>query len=117
MIDYVYDQAEINALGGDPDASLAIEATPGTQMSDGYAGAHLAPSTSRGTHGYDPRRPEIRASLLLFGATVPHGVLDDARLVDIAPTIAAWLGLPSPNVEGRSLRVTTPPGGAAGAAR
>jgi len=102
----VYESDEIKAIGGDPEAFLALEAAPGYQMGPGYSGEYVAPSIYRATHGYDPRRPEMRASLLLYGPNVPHGTITGARLVDIAPTIAAWLGLPMPNVDGRPLQVT-----------
>jgi arylsulfatase A-like enzyme len=45
----------------------------------------------------------MHASLVLYGPNVPHGTLQGARLVDIAPTIAEWLGLSMPNVDGRPL--------------
>jgi predicted AlkP superfamily pyrophosphatase or phosphodiesterase len=102
----IYEAAEIRSMGGDPDAFLAVEATPGYQMGPGYSDGYEAPSIYRATHGYDPRRPEMLASLLLYGPNVPHGTITGARLVDIAPTIAGWLGLPMPDVDGRALHVT-----------
>jgi predicted AlkP superfamily pyrophosphatase or phosphodiesterase len=102
----VYDAAEIRTLGGDPDAFLAIEASPGYQMGGGYGGAYVATAVYHATHGYDPHRPEMRASLLMYGPNVAHGAIAGARLVDIAPTIAAWLGLALPNVDGKPLEVT-----------
>ena len=88
----MYEAADIKEIGGDPEAFLAIEATPGYQLGPGYAGDYVAPSIYRATHGYDPRRPEMHASLLLYGPNVAHGTIAGARLVDVAPTIAAWLG-------------------------
>jgi hypothetical protein len=43
--------------------------------------------------------------LTIIGPTIKHGVLRDARLIDIAPTVAQWLSLPLPlpRVEGRPL--------------
>jgi predicted AlkP superfamily pyrophosphatase or phosphodiesterase len=105
----MYEAEEIRAIGGDPAAFLALEATPGYQMGPGYSDAYVEPSTYRATHGYDPRRPEMHASLLLYGSNIGHGTISGARLVDIAPTIAEWLGLPMPNVDGKSLRVTRAP--------
>jgi hypothetical protein len=48
------------------------------------------------------------ASLLLFGAGVNHAELEGARLVDVAPTVASWLGLWLPNADGRVLQVRGP---------
>ena len=101
----LYEPAEIVSFGGDPEAILAIEATADYQFGDGFAGDYVAPPTYKATHGYDPRRPEMRASLLLYGPNVPHGTIPGARLVDVAPTIASWLALPMPNVDGVPLKV------------
>ena len=54
-------------------------------------------------HGYNPERPAMQASLLVLGAGIAKGPIPDARLVDIAPTIGAWLGLSMPDVDGRAL--------------
>jgi predicted AlkP superfamily pyrophosphatase or phosphodiesterase len=103
----VYEADEIHKLGGDPAAFIAIEATPGFQLGPGFTGEYTGPSPYRATHGYDPNRPEMKASLLMIGPNVRHGTLANARLVDVAPTIAAWLGLTMPGVEGKEL-VPTP---------
>jgi predicted AlkP superfamily pyrophosphatase or phosphodiesterase len=105
----IYDRAAIGAAKGDPEAFLALEAQPGTTFVAGYAGPYLAPSTTtRATHGYDPNRPEMQASLLALGKGIAHGKIEGARLIDLAPTIAAWLGLSLPDAEGRNLFPPTP---------
>lgn len=105
-ISRVYDPDEIRALGGDPRAAMAIEASPtfqfGASCGGSYVGAHPAYPA---THGYDPRRPELRASMLFYGKNVPHGVIKDAHVIDVAPTIAAWLGIEMKDVEGHALGV------------
>lgn len=105
----VFEAAEVRAKGGDPEAFLAIEAAPGYQLGPGYAGEYVASPIYHATHGYDPDRPEMHASLLLVGPNVPHGTIAGARLVDIAPTIAEWLGLTMGSVDGKALRVTPAP--------
>ena len=102
----VYEAADIRAVGGDPEAFLALEASPGYQMGPGFAGDFVGPAIYHATHGYDPSRPEMHASLLLVGPNVPHGTIAGARLVDIGPTIAGWLGLEMPGVDGKPLQVT-----------
>jgi hypothetical protein len=62
--------------------------------------------TYAGTHGYDPRRPELRASMLMYGANTPKGTLEQPRLIDVGPTVASWLGIPMPNVDGIPVRVS-----------
>ena len=100
----VLQQRDISALGGDPDAFLALDAAPNTTFGAGYSGDFDAPITVKAMHGYDPERPEMKASLLLFGPNVAKGKLTDARLVDIAPTVAAWLHLPLSAVDGKVLQ-------------
>lgn len=102
----VYDAGQIRALGGDPDAFLAIEAAPGFQFGAGCTGDVTAPPTYRATHGYDPGRPSMHASLVMRGPAVTHGVVRDGRLVDVGPTVASWLGLSMPNTDGKPFAVT-----------
>ena len=105
-IDRLYDRAEIAAKGGDPKAFLAFEAAPGFQFAGTAFGAYVQPNpTSHGTHGYDPERPEMKASLLMIGPGIASGAIAHAHLVDIAPTIAGWLGLSLPDVDGKPLVV------------
>ena len=51
----------------------------------------------------------MQASLLMFGPSIPHGVIRGARLIDIAPTMAQWLRLPFPGAEGVPLTVEPEP--------
>ncbi len=104
----VLQHADITALGGDPEAFLALDAAPETTFGAGYAGDYDAPITVKAMHGYDPGRPEMKASLLLFGPNVAKGKLIDAHLVDIAPTVAAWLQLPLSGVDGKPLQTSGP---------
>jgi predicted AlkP superfamily pyrophosphatase or phosphodiesterase len=104
----VIDADQIRALGGDPGAFLAIEAQPGWSLGGGYAGDLEGTPPYAATHGYDPARPEMRASLLVLAPGVPPGPIRDARLIDIAPTIAAWLGLSLGAVDGKMLTFGAP---------
>jgi hypothetical protein len=99
----IYDRDAIRAVGGDPNAFLALEAAEGAYFGAGYGGDYDTPAAIAATHGYDPARPAMQASLLLLGPGVARGPLAGARLVDIAPTMARWLGLDMPDVDGRSL--------------
>jgi hypothetical protein len=56
-------------------------------------------------HGYLPDHQAMYPALVLSGAGVSSGVrLGHVRNVDVAPTIAALLGLSMPGVEGRVLK-------------
>ncbi|MDB4974189.1 MAG: alkaline phosphatase family protein [Myxococcaceae bacterium] len=99
----VLSRAQIAEKGGDPEAVLALEAELGTTFGPNLQSYEGTPP-SRATHGYDPARAEMKASLLLLGPSVQPGLLKDARLVDIAPTVAKWLSLSLPNVDGQPLQ-------------
>src|SRR5262249_9680138 len=60
----VYDLEAIHEVNGDPAAALGLEAAPGWAFSDGYAGEPEQPPGQAATHGWDPRRPEMHASLV-----------------------------------------------------
>lgn len=98
----VFGREEIAALGGDPNAALALEAELGASFGNGYT-AFETPAPNVATHGYHPERPEMQASLLWLGPGLARGVLRGSRLIDIAPTIASWLGLQLGDIEGRVL--------------
>jgi predicted AlkP superfamily pyrophosphatase or phosphodiesterase len=102
----VYEADEIRSRGGDPAALLALEASDDFQFGGGCTGAYSAPPAYVATHGFDPSRPEMRASMLIIGPTIAHGAIANAHIIDVAPTIAEWLGLSMPAVDGSPLRVT-----------
>jgi hypothetical protein len=55
-------------------------------------------------HGYFPDHSSMRAALVLSGRGIASGTrLGDVRNIDVAPTIAALLGLELPTATGRVL--------------
>jgi predicted AlkP superfamily pyrophosphatase or phosphodiesterase len=96
------DRAMLAELGGDPRALLALEGAPGVCFGSDLNAYEVAPRVAA-THGYDPNRPDMKASLLISGESIASGVIEGARLVDVAPTVARWLGIALPDVEGRPL--------------
>jgi predicted AlkP superfamily pyrophosphatase or phosphodiesterase len=98
-------QDEIVAMGGDPDAFLALEAVEGTVITGDYTGKFTEPSKLGGTHGYFPDRPEMRSSLIFYGPSIRPGKITNARMIDVGPTIAHWLGLDLSNAQGSALAV------------
>lgn len=101
----VYTQKEIFQKGGDPSAYLALEGAEGFEFVAGYAGAHISPTMRAATHGYDPERPEMQASFLACGPAIAPGKIPGVRQIDIAPTVANWLGLKMTKTEGASLPI------------
>jgi predicted AlkP superfamily pyrophosphatase or phosphodiesterase len=86
-----------------PDA--IFEAKPGYQFSDETAGEdeNGAPKY-RGTHGQRPEAPGNAAFFMAAGAGIKRGGrLGRIQSRDVAPTLAALLGIAMPDVEGRTL--------------
>ena len=105
---------QILALGGDPKAFLALEAAEGWSIIGGVRGDAVSPSTTEAAaHGYLPERPEMQASLLVYGPAIGHGKIENARLIDITPTVARWLGLRLEKAEGEPLEIPVRRGQAA----
>jgi predicted AlkP superfamily pyrophosphatase or phosphodiesterase len=98
---------EIVAMGGDPNAFLALEASDGTSFVFGYTGDLQGKSRGGGTHGYFPDRKEMRASMIIYGPAIGPGKIDHGRLIDVAPTVAAWLGLKLGSTDGSPLAIPT----------
>jgi arylsulfatase A-like enzyme len=75
-----------------------IDGTDGAAIEDVPAGA------STGAHGYLNTDPEMRAIFIASGAGVRAGThLGVISNLDVAPTIAVWLGLALPTATGRPL--------------
>ena len=99
QISRVLDTADLKALrAGDKLGDFVVEA----REPWGFGLAEPAEGASRGGHG---STLEMRVPLLISGSGVRTGAVPkDARLVDVAPTIAALLGVrPPADAQGRVL--------------
>ena len=100
----IVEPKEIAAIGGDPQAFLALEAADGYVFQEGTGGTWTkSPGGSRGHHGWLPDNPAMRASFLAYGEGIRPGPLGDVRLLDVAPTVARWLRVPLPDAVGRPI--------------
>lgn len=98
----IADAAEIARLGGTPLASFWIDFKTGYAM--GRGPAMVSPSNQKGTHGYFPDHPEMRAAFFAAGPGVPHkGAIGEIDQRDIAPTVARLLGVALPSADGKPL--------------
>jgi predicted AlkP superfamily pyrophosphatase or phosphodiesterase len=62
-------------------------------------------SRTKGAHGYLPDQPKLYGTFVSYGAGIKAGVtLSEIHSVDVAPTLAALLGLEMRDVEGRVLQ-------------
>ena len=73
--------------------------------SDGSPVVDLPPGAPPGSHGYLSTDPDMDAILLAWGYGIRPGVtLEKIYNVDVAPTVAALLGLKMTDVAGKELR-------------
>jgi predicted AlkP superfamily pyrophosphatase or phosphodiesterase len=86
---------------------IMVAAANGYSFADNPASKELITPTggTRGTHGNHPNNPLLDATFVAWGAAIKPGTkLPRIRNVDVAPTMAAVLGLKMENVEGRVLQ-------------
>ncbi|WP_225430805.1 alkaline phosphatase family protein [Levilactobacillus zymae] len=103
----IYSGAEAAQRGADPHCQWLVEAKAGYYFTDetnrpavveAVDPASLGtPDRYHGVHGYDPDKPDYRTTLVLSGPAIKAGqTIDDAALVDEAPTFARLLGVHFP---------------------
>lgn len=121
VIDAIYSYAEAGAIPTScgpasmrfpgRTGDVVVFAAPPCQFDAPAADRLIAPSPLLGQHGYLPDTVDerlnvnMRAPLVLAGPGVPAGLrLPGARAIDIAPTLAALLGIAPPGqADGRNL--------------
>lgn len=100
----VLSRADAQATGGFPGAEFLVEFAPGFYFGSELRGPLLTRGASKGTHGYLPDREEMHASFFIAGASIAAGrnlgVID---MRQIAPTLAAALGVEWPRTTQRAL--------------
>lgn len=104
------DEAPGLGIGGPRGGDLYFDLAPGyyprlgtgstaiaIAIADGPFSAERSPWGTTGQHGFWPERRDMHAILYLAGPGVPAGArLSPVRHVDVAPTLAALVGLPAP---------------------
>ncbi len=113
-VEHIYEPSEFASLGlptpeqNDQMGDLFVVAK------DGYAFTHyptgeavvteVTPEVYPGHHGYLASDPQLNGMFVAWGHGVKRGAkLGEIRNVDVAPTVAALLGLKLENVDGRVL--------------
>jgi len=100
----IADASEISKMGGTPQASFWVDFKPGYEAGGRPGGPMVSPSGTKGTHGYFPDHPEMRATFILAGPGVPaRGSLGEIDMRDIAPTLAKVMGVALPSADGKPL--------------
>jgi len=91
----IADAREIAAMGGNPRASFFVNFQIGTSagtFADQAKGLTGTPK-NKGTHGWFPAAPEMRATFLIMGPGIPAGKsLGEIDQRVIAPTLAGFMG-------------------------
>lgn len=106
-IKQVVSRAELRRMNAIPQAVLMLEAAPGFSSDDLLTGpeVHASEETYKGTHGYLPTDPRMRASMIIYGPGARIGTkVPLAQMIDLAPSIASLLKLNLPQPEGKPLK-------------
>ena len=89
----VVDREELDRIGADPNAALALAPIEGVAMSGSTHGEVLSPR-SGGTHGYFPDFAQIETGFIAWGAGIASGkTVEKMGLEDIAPLVSELLQL------------------------
>lgn len=90
----VVEHAELDSIGADPNAVLALAAIKGISFSGSDKGTASVVAASGGTHGYFPDFKEIQTGFIGYGAGFKKGaVIPIMGLQDVAPMVSSLLGL------------------------
>lgn len=96
---------EVAKLGGNPNAAFFVDFKLGYYGGDSFVVPVLAEAELKGTHGYFPTHPEMRATFMIAGPGIGHRNLGDIDMRDIAPTLAKILEVSLPDADGKPLAV------------
>jgi len=103
----ILDRDAMKTRGAFPDAAFLVVLKPGYYLGAATSGSLVTPiPTTRGSHGFSPEYPEMRASFFAVGAGIAHhrnlGVID---MRQIAPTVAKILKVSMPTAKATPLHV------------
>ncbi|MGN6517497.1 MAG: alkaline phosphatase family protein [Rhizomicrobium sp.] len=100
----VVDAEKIARMGGDPKASFWVDFQPGYEGGRQLVSAMVTAGSIKGTHGYFPTHPEMRASFFIDGPGVPKkGDIGEIDMRRIAPTVAKILDVSLPTAKQKPL--------------
>ena len=105
-IDRIVGHEELVRGGGFPDAAFLVAFRIGYEIGSAFDGPLVSAPANRGMHGYLPDRPEMRSVFFMAGPAVRAGKsLGEFDMRQIAPTVAAVLGISLPEAELGPLQV------------
>ena len=90
--------------GGPTGGDLYFETAPGYRWSRDSRGPVAAEDSADAGHGFVPTAPDMRTVFCAAGGAYGARRIAPVRVIDIAPTVAEWLGIPAPpDARGRSV--------------
>jgi predicted AlkP superfamily pyrophosphatase or phosphodiesterase len=94
----------LQTTGGFAAASFVVDLKPGFRTGNAVSGAITRPASAPGgNHGYLPGPRDMESAFFIAGHGVPAGrSLGTIDMRDIAPTLAAKLGVTLPRAQGRN---------------
>lgn len=100
----ILDREGAKARGGFPEAAYVLVSKKGYELRDDVEGEYCRTRlTQKAQHGYSEEFPEMRASFMLTGKGITPGNIENARLIDVAPTLAGIMKVELPDAEGRDV--------------
>jgi hypothetical protein len=91
-------------IGGPAGGDLYFGTAPGIRWTSRADVPVVAPARPWATHGYPPADPDMFTVFCADGTAFPAGRTRPVRVIDVAPTVAEWLGAPPPrDAVGRSV--------------
>jgi hypothetical protein len=92
-------------LGGPVGGDLYYEVAPGYSWTSSARGPVVDPTADAdASHGFPSVSPDMYTVFCAEGVAFPPRRLGPARTIDVAPTVAEWLGIrPPPTAKGKSL--------------
>src|SRR5882724_5930246 len=116
-VDRVYGVEDFPQLGlpaptvSEQSPDLVLAAAPDYAFSNESEGNFVTQVTEGGSHGYLNTDPKMQAIFIAWGAGIPKGVrLNSISNLDVAPTIAALLGLEMQQAQGHAIPEIAKPG-------
>ncbi len=104
----IWNAQQLAAKGAHPDAAFGLDVVDGFYTGAGHD-ALVKASGNKGGHGFAPDRQALRSSLVMAGPSVQRrGSLGVVRMTQIAPTLAAILGVSLAPDAGAALDVSSP---------
>jgi hypothetical protein len=91
-------------IGGPAGGDLYFGLARGYHWSSDPRGPVLSSGRPEGKHGYPSMEPDMHTAFCMAGPGIGARRIPTARSIDLAPTVAEWLGIPAPaDARGRSL--------------